>query len=71
MDKADEAQHHLEVAMDQAAAARRARQDLKSCVPVINECIECGDDIPKARIKAVPGVERCIHCQQFYEMTNR
>lgn len=32
-----------------------------------SHCEECGDDIPEARRKAVPGCHRCIHCQQRYE----
>ena len=27
------------------------------------DCIECGEDIPEARRKAVPGVQLCIGCQ--------
>ncbi len=26
-------------------------------------CVECGDDIPEARRKALPGVTRCVTCQ--------
>lgn len=26
-------------------------------------CIECGDEIPEARRRAVPGVKTCIRCQ--------
>lgn len=28
------------------------------------ECAECGEDIPEARRKAIPGVKLCIDCQQ-------
>lgn len=28
------------------------------------ECEECGDPIPEARRKAIPGVRLCIACQQ-------
>ncbi|WP_065978203.1 TraR/DksA C4-type zinc finger protein [Pseudoalteromonas lipolytica] len=31
------------------------------------ECIECGDPIPKARQKALPGVQRCVPCQELSE----
>lgn len=31
------------------------------------ECIDCGDPIPKARRKAVPGVQRCVPCQSLSE----
>lgn len=27
------------------------------------ECVECGDDIPEGRRKALPGVTTCIACQ--------
>lgn len=30
----------------------------------LSECVECGDPIPEARRKAVPGVKLCIDCQQ-------
>jgi phage/conjugal plasmid C-4 type zinc finger TraR family protein len=26
-------------------------------------CVECGDDIPEGRRKAVPGVTTCVRCQ--------
>ncbi|MEA2730930.1 MAG: hypothetical protein QOF70_5405 [Acetobacteraceae bacterium] len=26
-------------------------------------CVECGDEIPEARRRAVPGVRTCIRCQ--------
>ncbi|MBW6416763.1 DksA/TraR family C4-type zinc finger protein [Celeribacter sp. PS-C1] len=29
-----------------------------------HECAECGEDIPEARRKAIPGVKLCIDCQQ-------
>lgn len=31
--------------------------------PGTEECVECGDDIPKARRDALPGVTRCVDCQ--------
>ena len=27
------------------------------------ECVECGEDIPEARRKALPGVTTCVACQ--------
>ena len=30
-------------------------------------CRDCGDDIPEARRKAVPGVTRCVECQSGEE----
>ena len=28
------------------------------------ECAECGEEIPNARRKALPGVQLCVSCQQ-------
>ena len=28
-----------------------------------DECVECGDDIPEARRRAIPGVRTCVACQ--------
>jgi len=33
-------------------------------------CEECGDPIPEARRKAVPGVRLCIQCQQEKDAHN-
>lgn len=34
-------------------------------------CEDCEDDIPLERIVSVPGVTRCISCQEAYEKTRR
>jgi phage/conjugal plasmid C-4 type zinc finger TraR family protein len=31
-------------------------------------CVDCGDRIPAARLKAVPGAERCVSCQRAIEL---
>ncbi|NQF23332.1 TraR/DksA family transcriptional regulator, partial [Enterobacter hormaechei] len=33
-------------------------------------CEECGDPIPEARRKAIPGVRLCIVCQQEKDSKN-
>jgi len=30
-------------------------------------CVDCGEDIPKARREAVPGTKFCIECANFRE----
>ena len=35
--------------------------------PSAEECEECGEDIPKARQLAIPGVQLCIYCQERQE----
>ena len=41
-----------------------AKQKLKRS---LEECIECGNDIPKARQELVPGVELCVDCASVKE----
>ncbi|EGS2005735.1 DksA/TraR family C4-type zinc finger protein [Enterobacter roggenkampii] len=36
----------------------------------LSECEECGDPIPEARRKAIPGVRLCITCQQHKDSKN-
>lgn len=35
------------------------------------ECVECGDTIKAARLKALPEVETCLACQDQIERTSR
>ena len=37
----------------------------------LEECAECGEDIPKERQLAIPGVQLCIHCQTLEERRAR
>lgn len=34
-------------------------------------CIDCEEEIPEARRKAVPGVRRCVACQEEWDAENR
>ena len=31
--------------------------------PGTEECVECGDDIPESRRRAIPGATTCVACQ--------
>ncbi|CDG40650.1 MULTISPECIES: DksA/TraR family C4-type zinc finger protein [Asaia] len=44
---------------DAVSRARAAMPHGESCA----ECVNCGEDIPTARQKALPGVRLCIDCQ--------
>lgn len=37
----------------------------------LRHCEECGEDIPEARRKAVPGVRLCIACQSERDAADR
>lgn len=45
----------------QAALAKQRSQ------PSAEFCEECGEDIPEARRKLVPGVQLCVYCQERLE----
>lgn len=34
------------------------------------KCIDCDQNIPRARLKALPGVIRCVKCAEIYEKEN-
>lgn len=55
--------------MENEAALRKAREEYarKASKPSLSECKECGEDIPEARQKAVPGVELCLECATLNE----
>jgi phage/conjugal plasmid C-4 type zinc finger TraR family protein len=63
-DEADRAQAREQEILDDAlGAVRRKMQRGKGTA----ECRECGDRIPAARRKAIPGVELCVGCQELLE----
>ena len=55
--------------MENEAALRKARDEYAKRIskPSLSECKACGEDIPEARQKAVPGVELCLECANFSE----
>lgn len=54
-------QEQIDATVDDAIA--HARSQLSSGESA-HYCDECGDEIPEARRKALPGVRYCIHCQE-------
>jgi len=55
--------------MENEAALRKARDEYakRTSKPSLSECKVCGEDIPEARQKVVPGVELCIDCATINE----
>ncbi len=56
----DQIAHSIE---DEVARARSLLPRGES----LTECEECGEEIPLARRKALPGVRLCVACQQEHE----
>lgn len=50
-----------------AVAGVRRMLEAQAALPSAEECEECGDEIPEARRKAVPGVQLCVFCQEKHE----
>jgi len=48
-------------------AALEEHQRNRPTGPAATHCEDCGDEIPEARRRAVPGCRRCIDCQTFHE----
>ena len=44
-------------------AVARARMGLAKG-PSLSHCAECGEEIPPARQRAIPGVRLCVACQE-------
>ena len=64
----DESKHAMILAENGIHAVR---QMLYDDTFVFNDCRDCGDEIPKARVRALPGVFRCVACQTEFEKTFR
>ena len=37
----------------------------------LTECAECGEPIPEARRRALPGVQLCISCQEVHDQQEK
>jgi phage/conjugal plasmid C-4 type zinc finger TraR family protein len=68
MDEFDRAQELEQRQRDEALA--RVQTRLVSG-PSSEECSDCGDEIPEARRQAIPGVSRCVICQNKFEKKGR
>ncbi len=51
-------------------AVRHARSQMAKGES-LSDCAECGEPIPEARRKAVPGVRKCIKCQEADDADQR
>ena len=53
-----------------ADAVKRARAQLGRGES-LRECEDCGDTIPEARRQAMPGVRRCVACQEEFDLEHK
>jgi phage/conjugal plasmid C-4 type zinc finger TraR family protein len=50
-----------------AISAVRRQLEKQAAEPSLEECEECGDEIPVARRLAVPGCRLCVFCKERAE----
>ena len=50
-----------------AVAAVRRQVAAQSKQPSLSHCEECGDEIPPARQRLIPGVRLCVYCKHKME----
>jgi phage/conjugal plasmid C-4 type zinc finger TraR family protein len=59
--------HSLHLNMN---AIAKVREQIKTG-PSLENCEECGEEIPQARRLAVKGCTMCIYCQELSERNNK
>ena len=50
-----------------AASVRNAQAAVRPLAKPVEDCEDCGEEIPAARRKAAPHAVRCIECQNRFE----
>jgi phage/conjugal plasmid C-4 type zinc finger TraR family protein len=65
MDEIDMAQSHWDLLL--AAKINSLRLKAATADEAATDCEECGEEIPLARRKAVPGCTFCVKCQARME----
>jgi phage/conjugal plasmid C-4 type zinc finger TraR family protein len=68
MDDGDRAQQLAEAERARALAARALP---KPAAESAETCLECGEQIPRARREAIAGVQLCIDCAAEQELADR
>lgn len=68
MDDADRAQ--IEIERAEAAALARRMTPAPARLS-FERCIECDNKIPQVRRDAIPGVRRCVECEELHELRLR
>lgn len=72
MDSADIANDNIDILTAARINSIRQRQQSTGDTSTgVRYCSDCGEEIPQARLRAVPGATRCRDCQDRYERTHR
>ena len=74
MDPFDRAQELEMIQREEAIAKQRMRFTALAAAPEVEvalDCVECGVEIPAQWREALPGVFRCVDCQQIHEQQQK
>ena len=63
----DAVNDQIAVSTDEAIARMRARVARGGTGEAAEDCDECGEPIPEARRRAMPGVRLCVACQTAHD----
>jgi len=66
-DNADRAAEIEQLQRDHALANHKRKRSQPKEYLGIRVCMECGEDIPESRVKALPEAFNCIYCQSQIE----
>jgi DnaK suppressor protein len=61
---------HAEKERDQMELRQIADARERMDAGVYGSCVDCGADIPFARLEVLPFSNRCVSCQEAYEVAN-
>ena len=68
MDICDVADIYIQQSLD--IGLNKLKTENQSAQHIINGvayCIDCGEEIPIERLKAIPGCCRCVDCQESFD----
>lgn len=71
MDDLDRAQEESNNQLSNTLSRLEHRRKLERAIPSAENCMECGNEIPKARQEAMLGCQLCIYCAEKFEIINR
>jgi RNA polymerase-binding transcription factor DksA len=58
--------HAIHIHMNAVKDVQRALE-AQAAQESLEECIDCGEEIPQQRRLTIQGVERCVYCQAAWE----
>ena len=58
--------HAIHLNMNAVAEHRRKLEE-QAKEPSLEYCEECGEEIPEARRRSIPGVKLCVYCKEIEE----